>query len=148
MAVAVPAAYRLTCPRCKSTRFFVSIDGGVTQRCKGCEWQFTMSTQAPTSTDTATLAVGGTALTVASGGASFTNGMFLLFDTGANAEVLVVNGSSTATNIPVTSAPFWPVFTGAVKAHGSNATFGQLLLTPSFNAAGEQAVPAAPGWGF
>ena len=139
MAVAVPSAVRLTCPRCKFPRLFVSQDGGVTQRCGGCEWSFTMSTQAPTSTDTATLAVGGTALTVASGGASFTNGMVLLFDTGVNAEVLIVNGASSGTNIPVTAA---------VKAHGANATFGQLLLTPSFNAAGEQAVPAAPGWGF
>lgn len=135
----VPTAVRLLCPRCKILHFFVALDGQTLIRCQGCEWQFTMSTQAPTGTDTATLAVGGTALTVASGGASFTSGMLVLFDTGTLAEVLTVQAGATGTNIPVSAA---------IKAHAANATFGQLLLTPSFNAIGEQAVPAAAGWGF
>jgi uncharacterized paraquat-inducible protein A len=132
MAVGVPVAARLQCPRCHFPGSFINIDGGTAYRCSRCEWRFTLSTQAPTGTATNALAQGGTALTVASGGASFTNGMFLLFDTGANAEPLVVNGVSTATNVPVTAA---------VKAHSSNATFGQLLISSAFSGLGMATVP-------
>src|SRR5260221_9772167 len=104
MSVGVPTALTLTCPRCKTLRKFVHVDTATLFRCGGCEWYFTLGTQAPTGTDTATLAVGGTALTVASGGASFTSGMLLLFDTGSNAEVLRVTSTATATNIPVRTA--------------------------------------------
>lgn len=140
MAVAVPQVVRLTCPRCRALRNFPSIDGGVLYRCAGCEWSWTLATQAPTGTASATLAAGGTAITVASGGASFTNGMQLLYDTGTASEVLTVNGAATATNIPVTPA---------IRAHNSAVTFGQLLIGLSYTGIGDQgAVIPNPGWGF
>jgi hypothetical protein len=140
VAVAVPQAIRLSCPRCRILRPFVAIDGGAIFRCGACEWQWTLTTQAPTGTATATLAAGGTAITVASGGASFTNGMLLAYDTGQLLEVLTVNGSSTATNIPVTAAS---------RAHASSVTFGQLLIAQSFTGYGVDGVTIPnPGWGF
>jgi hypothetical protein len=146
-----PASVFVTCPRCKALREFVNVSGAVVQyRCGGCEWYFTPTTQAPTSVSSALLAQGGTAITVASGGASFTNGMVLLFDT-ANVsltEILVVNGSASGTNIPVTLPNYYPTSVGALKAHATAAAFGQLLMTPSFNGVGEDAIPNAPGWGF
>jgi hypothetical protein len=139
MAVAVPASVTVTCPREKVLRLFVNLDGGVTHRCTGCEWQFTFSAVSPTGTDTATVTAGSTtAITVASGGASFTSGMKLLFDTGTNAEVVTVGPGSTGTNVPVPG--------GFAKSHSANATFGQLQVAPSFAVA--DTVPAAPGWGF
>jgi hypothetical protein len=139
MSVAVPTAVALTCPRCKFSRSFVNINGSTLFRCSACEWYWTLGTQAPTSTDTATLAVGGTALTVASGGASFTTGMLLLFDTGVSAEVLKVTSTGTATNIPVSAA---------IKAHLANATFGQLLISSTLGGVGQDAVPGNPPYGF
>ena len=139
MAVATPTAARLTCPRCKFPGSFVGIDGGVSYRCSRCEWAFTLSTQAPTGTATVALAQGGTAITVASGGASFTTGMVLLFDVGQLAEVLQVTATGTATNIPVSPA---------VKTHLINATFGQLLLTPTLNGLAQQRIPGPPPYGF
>jgi hypothetical protein len=103
----------------------------VTGRCSACEWTFSLATQAPTGTGTATLAAGGTAVTVASGGTSFTNGMRLLYDTGQNAEVLTVSGTSTATSIPVKAA---------VRAHNASVAFGQLLVSSAYSGAGA-AVP-------
>jgi hypothetical protein len=139
MAAGVPAALTLTCPRCKTLRKFVHVDTATLYRCGGCEWYFTLGTQAPTGTDTATLAVGGTTLTVASGGASFTSGMLLLFDTGSNAEVLRVTSTGTATNIPVSAA---------IKAHLANATFGQLLISSTLSGVGQAAVPGPAPYGF
>jgi len=95
VATGVPATVALTCPRCKTYRQFVNVDGGTLFRCAGCEWYWSLGTQAPTGTDTATLAVGGTSLTVASGGTAFTSGMLLLFDTTVNAEVLKVTATGT-----------------------------------------------------
>src|SRR5947209_16224655 len=99
-----------------------------------------LSAVAPTGTSNAALAAGGTAIGVASGGASFTNGMLLLYDTGTLAEVLTVNGSATGTSIPVTAA---------VKAHGSAVTFGQLSVGMQFSgySVEQQPIPAPP-WGF
>lgn len=140
MAVAVPAAVRLVCPRCRILRAFANMDGGTNFRCTGCELQYTLSTVAPTGTSTATLAIGGTAITVASGGASFTNGMVLLYDTGSSAEILTVNGSATGTSIPVTAA---------IKAHNTGATFGQLADNPTYSGYGVEPQPIpAPPWGF
>lgn len=137
----MPVDVRLTCPRCKLLpRLFVAVDGKTLYRCNGCEWYFTLGTQAPTGTDTATLAVGGTAITVASGGASFTSGMLILFDTGTNTEVLTVAAGATGTNIPLS--------TPAIKAHLANATFGQLLISSTLGGVGQDQVPANPGWGF
>lgn len=128
----IPTRVTLICPRCQALRPFNDIDGRVLYRCAGCEWYFTFTAVAPTGTDTATLAVGGTALTVASGGASFTAGMYLLFDTSTSAEVLYVTTTGTATNIPVAAAG---------KAHSANATFGKLLISPSYSGAGLDGIP-------
>jgi hypothetical protein len=141
MVQGVPADVYLTCQRCHYRRLFVNVDGGTVFRCSGCEWYWTLSTQAPTGTDTATLLVGGLALTVASGGASFTAGMLILFDTLVNAEVLTAAAGATGVNIPL-AAP------GAMKAHLANATFGQLLMTPTNSGFDMNAVPNNPGWGF
>jgi len=111
----------------------------ITGRCSGCEWTFTLSTQSPTGTGTAVLSFGSTAITVASGGASFTNGMRLLYDVGQNAEVLTVNGTPSATNIPV--AP-------VQRAHSASVTFGQLLISSTYSGIGQAQVPAAAPYGF
>lgn len=136
MAGAVPADSIVRCPRCWFLRLFVNMSqGGVTYKCSGCDWTFTFGTQAPTGTTNAVITAGtSTAIPVASGGASFTNGMVLLLDTGSNAEVVTVVGTPTATSIPVPLASF-------TKNHSSAATFGQLLLTPAYNNSGEQSVP-------
>jgi hypothetical protein len=140
MAVAVPTTIRLTCPRCRTLRQFLGIDGATGFRCKGCEWLFTLSAVAPTGTSNAALAAGGTAIGVVSGGASFTNGMVLLYDTGQLTEVLTVNGSATGTSIPVTAA---------IRSHSSGATFGQLADTVTYTSFGVGgAVVPNPGWGF
>lgn len=149
MAGAIPSELFLACPRCKIVRTFVDVSGGGVQyRCGGCEWTFTLGTIAPTGTSNASVIIGGTAISVASGGASFTNGMFLMYDTGVNTEVLVVNGSATGTSIPVAGQWAGETRAGFAKAHGSGATFGQMSLSSTFGAAGQEAVPAAPGWGF
>jgi hypothetical protein len=137
---AAPAAWRATCPRCKALRPFTSIDGGTGYNCAGCEWYFTFGTQAPTGTTNAAITAGtNTTLSVASGGASFTNGMFLWCDTGLNTELVKVTGSPTGTSIPIPA--------GFIKNHLTAMAFGQLLITPTYQAAGER-VPNAPGWGF
>jgi hypothetical protein len=63
--------------------------------------------------------------------------MWLLYDTAANAEILRVTATGTATNIPV--AKF-------ARAHSGGATFGKLQLTPTY--VGIERVPNAPAWGF
>lgn len=140
MAVAVPAAIRLSCPRCRALRAFVAIDGAALFRCSACELLYSLATQAPTGTSSAILAAGGTAITVASGGASFTSGMILLYDTGQLTEVLTVNGAATGTSIPVTAA---------VRGHATSAPFGQLAIAPTYSGYGveQQPIPA-PAWGF
>ena len=129
----------IACPRCHATRQFMN--RGLTWTCVGCEWRFTLSTQAPTGTNTA--AVGsppGSVVTipVASGGASFTAGMQLVYDTAGNAEVVVVGGGATATSIPVPA--------GFARTHAANATFGQLAIASTWPQL--DLAPALPGWGF
>ena len=149
MAGAIPSELFIACPRCKVTRMFVDVSGGgVLYRCGGCEWTFTLGPVAPTGTSTASVAIGGTTITVASGGASFTNGMFLLYDTGVNTEVLVVNGVATGTSIPIAGQWAGETRAGFAKAHNSGATFGQLALSSTQGGVGQEAVPANPGWGF
>jgi len=140
VAAATPQAVLLSCPRCRIVRQFQAIDGAVTWRCKACEWYYTLTAVAPAGTSSAVLAAGGTAITVASGGTSFTSGMLLLYDTGQNTEILTVNGSATATSIPVAAA---------AKAHASAVAFGQLAIAPTYAGIGDQgAVIPNPGWGF
>ena len=115
MAVAIPQAVLLPCPRCRTTRRFLAIDGATTFRCAGCEWFYTLSAVAPTGAATATLPAGGTAITVASGGASFTAGMLILYDTGQLTEILTVTATGTALSIPVSAA---------VRGHASAAPGG------------------------
>lgn len=149
MAGAIPANVTVVCPRCKIVRPFVDVSaGGLQYRCGACEWTFTLTAVAPTGTGTAAVAAGGTTITVASGGASFTNGMTLVYDTGGVPEVVVVNGAATGTSIPVAGQWAGQSRGGFAKAHGINAAFGQLGLSSTFGAVGEEAVPAAAGWGF
>lgn len=137
---AVPAEFFGPCPRCKINRLFENISQGSTlYACNGCEWQFNIGTQAPTGVTNAAITAGvNTTISVASGGASFTNLMYLMVDGGTSAEVVQVVGSATGTSIPVPAS--------FVQNHNSGAAFGQLLLTPASITA--QRVPAAPPWGF
>lgn len=139
MVQGVPAAVTLTCPREKILRRFGNIDGGITYRCSGCEWTYTLGTQAPTGTTNASRAIGAATIPVASGGASFTIGMSILIDTSTAAEVVVATATGSATSIPVT--PF-------IKAHNSAVAIGQLLVSSTYANVGEDAIPAAAPWGF
>jgi hypothetical protein len=137
---AVPADFFGPCPRCKIQRLFNNVSQGSTlYSCNGCEWRFNIGTQAPTGTTNAAITAGvNTTISVASGGASFTNLMYLMVDGGTSAEVVRVVGTATGTSIPVPG--------GFAQSHNSGASFGQLLLTPASVTA--QRVPANPGWGF
>lgn len=139
MAAGVPAAVALTCPRCHYLRAFENIDGGQLFRCSGCEWSMSLSTQAPTGVTNAVAVAGAVAISVASGGAAFTSGMKILWDTGANAEVVTATATGSATSIPVTAA---------LKGHASGSAIGQLLTGPTYSGAGLETVPPAPGYGF
>lgn len=140
-AQGIPAAATVTCPRCKTLRLFVDTDGRVLYRCAGCEWYFTLTAVAPTGVSNALVTAGTTtAISVASGGASFTSGMVLLYDTGTSAEVVTVTGSATGISIPVPG--------GFIKNHLTAAAFGRLLPVPALGGVGQDAIPAAPGWGF
>jgi hypothetical protein len=132
MVAGVPTAFFAICPRCKIRRSFVNINGGTSFRCSADEWPYSLTAVAPTGTSTAALSAGGTAITVASAGASFTAGMLLLYDTATLAEVLTVTSTGSATSIPVTAA---------IKAHSGGATFGQLLIAPTLSGVGEEQVP-------
>lgn len=68
------------------------------------DYTATGTVSTPTSTTTATTAVGALALTVGSGGASFTNGTFVQIGAGTTAEICTVGAGSTGTNI-VLSTP-------------------------------------------
>lgn len=140
MAIApTPVTTTIRCPREKFPRLFLSVDGGVTFRCSGCEWSYTMGTQAPTGTTNASRAIGAATIPVASGGASFTIGMVILIDTAAAAEIVTATATGSGVSVPVT--PF-------LKAHNSAVAFGQLLAAPTLSGTAMDAVPAAGGWGY
>lgn len=92
-------------------------------------WQLPVSNGAMT--------IGAVALPVASGGAYFTQGTQLFIDSATSSEVLTVGSGSGATSIVVGAS---------AKAHNSAVSFGQVLISPVYNAV--QQVPGAPGWGF
>ncbi|HTX28853.1 MAG TPA: hypothetical protein VME19_17755 [Streptosporangiaceae bacterium] len=135
-----PAVYAETCPRCLCSRLFVCLDtpgGQATYRCSGCEWAFSLTTKSPTGTTNAAITAGtSTALSVASGGASFTSGMILVVDSGSLTEIVTVSGTPTGTSVPVPG--------GFAHSHASGAAFGQMLLTPS--QAASQADTPVSGW--
>jgi hypothetical protein len=137
VAVASPTQV-LSCPRCGTTRILTTVDGTVTHFCGGCEWTFTLGTTSPTGTLSGSHNAGMNHLTLASGGASFTNGMFMLIDSGTTLETNWVNGTATGTNVPL-AVPL-------SKQHGNGTTFAQLAVMPKFS--GVQAVPARGNWGF
>lgn len=139
---AVPAEFLGVCPRCKILRMFKNISQGAQfYSCNGCEWPFTITTQAPTGVTNAVITAGvSTTISVASGGASFTNGMVLMVDGGTSAEVVTVVGTPTGTSIPVPG--------GFVQNHSSASSFGQLLIVPTLLGTGLERVPANPGYGF
>lgn len=139
MVQGVPAAVTLVCPREKFPRLFVNVDGGITFRCAGCEWSYTLATKAPTGVTNASRSIGAATIPVASGGASFTSGMVILIDTGTAAEVVTATATGSATSIPVTAF---------IKAHNSAVAIGQLAVNPSFGGVGQDQIPVAPSWGF
>jgi hypothetical protein len=139
MAVGVPTAQYLTCPRCKIIRRFVNVDGGTLFRCAGCEWFWSLGTQSPTNTTNASRSAGATTLPVASGGASFTTGMLILVDTTTAAEVVTCTSTGSGTSIPVTAL---------IKGHNSWVAIGQLQITSTYTGVGLDSVPNNPGWGF
>lgn len=69
-------------------------------------------------TATALLAKGGTGITVASGGASWTQGMLLQINDGPASEIVIVGAGSGATNIVIGASAF---------AHNTGFTFQQYL---------------------
>jgi len=123
-------------PECKTLRSFVNVDGGQTYRCAECEWFWSLTAGSPAGTATAPLAQGGTAVTVTSGGAAFTSGMQVLYDSGTSAEVLNVGPGATGMSVPVSAA---------VKAHTAGATFGKLVTSSTLGGVGQLAVPQLPG---
>ena len=73
------------------------------------DYTVTGTTAAPSGTTNATMAVGATAIPVASGGTSFTTGMYVwLEDSGTPAanEVVQVTATGSATSIPITATRF------------------------------------------
>lgn len=88
--------------------FFGDVFGGLAWNLLG-DYTVSGTAASPASTTSATLAVGATAITVPSGGASFTTGMNLwLQDAGtppAN-EVVQVTSTGSATSIPITATRF------------------------------------------
>lgn len=78
------------------------------------------ATGAPSGTTSAAIAAGATALPVASGGASFTQGMVVKLDTGASTEVVTVGAGSTGTSIVVSATQF---------AHGSGAAIATVTTS-------------------
>ena len=70
----------------------------------------------PTSTLSADVSAAGTALTVASGGTAFTNGMVVSIQDGASSELVTVGAGATGTNIPVSALAF---------DHATGVTFGR-----------------------
>lgn len=149
MPVAVPG---LVCPRCKLIpRNFYALDGQTLVRCSGCEWYFTLGTQAPTGTSNGAITAGvTTAIPVASGGASFTLGMILFADAGTLTEVLIVQSGGSGTSVPVAQYTWESGSVGSVagfsKSHLTAMAFGQLALTPTV-ATVDHVTPVG-GWGF
>jgi hypothetical protein len=65
-----------------------------------------VTTGAPSGTTNAAIAAGAVALPVASGGASFTQGMVVQVDTGKATETLTVGAGSTGTSIVVSATQY------------------------------------------
>lgn len=97
------------------------------------------------------ISAAGLAVPLARDGTYFTSGMVLMVDTGVNTEIMIVGAGATGTSIPVTSATpgAGGQAVGFTKAHNSAISFGNLVPVPTLgNQFGQDAVPAAPGWGF
>lgn len=75
------------------------------------------SVKAPTSVTSGSVVATGTALPVASGGASYTNGMVVAIQDGNSSELVTVGAGSTGTSVVVSALAF---------NHGTGVTFGQL----------------------
>jgi hypothetical protein len=149
-AAAVPVvAPDPICPRCGTTWTFVNLSGaGAAYRCMGCEWQFTFSVGSPSGTTNAAITANtSTALSVASGGAAFTNGMFLFISDAANSEVVMVGGTPTGTSVPAfmggSAYGNGALANGFAFSHLSGVSFGKLVVTPAL---GVQAAQPVSGW--
>lgn len=74
------------------------------------------TTVTPTNTASAPVTQGATTITVASGGASFTNGMVVAIQDGNSSELVTVGAGSTGTTVNISAT---------TKAHASGVAFGQ-----------------------
>lgn len=74
------------------------------------------SIKAPSLQASAPISQGATTITVASGGASFTNGMVIAIIDGNNTELVVGASGSNATTVNISAT---------AKAHATGVTFGQ-----------------------
>lgn len=77
-------------------------------------------TKTPTDTISATVTAGDTALTVVSGGASFTNGMSVAIQDGPRTEIVTAGAGSTGTSVVVSATAF---------GHAIGVKFGQFQGT-------------------
>lgn len=116
------------------------------------DYTVTGTTASPTATTSGTLAVGATAIPVSSGGASFTNGMWIeLVDTGTPAapEILQVGSGSTGTSI-VLAAGYATRFAHATAMTVNNTTYPYThvfsVLNGSVGAANGAGQPPTLAW--
>jgi hypothetical protein len=93
-------------------------------RCNGCEWEFTFAAGTGGVATSASVTAGGLALTFASGGTVFTLGSTLWISDTTLSEVVVVSGTPSATNVPISAL---------TNAHGSGKTVTIAALTSTFN---------------
>jgi hypothetical protein len=132
----IPVTAYTLCPRCHFKWWFTGFSAETLYRCSACEWQFTYGAGASPLTTNASVTTASLALPFASGATVFTLGNVLYVNDGASSEIVIVNGTVTATSVPVADLDF---------SHG-NVAVSLAVATPTYS--GVQAVPAVAGWGF
>jgi hypothetical protein len=133
----VPTAVTAVCPRCRTARQLVSVGPEVGYLCTGCEWPVTFGAGTPTVSTNASVTTASAALPFASGGTAFSRGQVLFVNDGASSEVVVVNGTVTATSVPVADFDF---------PHNSGVAVSLAVATPTLP--GQDKIPPLPPWGF
>jgi hypothetical protein len=132
-----PISAFVLCPRCHASRLMVGTGDDLYYTCSGCEWPLTMGAGSSPLSTNASVTAGGTALPFASGGTQFSSGQLLYVSDTTLSETVLVNGTPTATSVPVT--PF-------ANAHGSGKQVTAAVATETL--AAQESPPNAPGWGF
>jgi hypothetical protein len=105
--------------------------------CGGCEWPMTFGAGTGGLATNGATTLASTALPFASGGTVFTLGQVLFISDAANSEIVIVNGVSTGTSVPVADFDF---------THASGKTVTLAVAVPTLG--NLEVVPANPGWGF